>query len=44
MIGRTLFRYLFARQLAMLGWRLLGLTGLIVMVDLTEVTSRFGDA
>ena len=43
MIGRTLFRYLFVRQLVMLGWLLLGVVGLIAMVDLTEVTSRFGD-
>ena len=44
MIGRTLLRYLFGRQLAMIGWLLLGVVALIVMIDLTETTSRFGDS
>ena len=41
MIGRTLFGYLFWRQVAMIGWLLLGTLGLIAMIDLTETISRF---
>ena len=43
MIGPTLFGYLFWRQLAMLGWLLVGAAALIVMIDFTETVSRFSD-
>lgn len=43
MIGRTLFGYLFWRQIAMIGWLLLGTLGLIAMIDLTETISRYSD-
>ena len=43
MIGATLFGYLFWRQMAMIGWLLVGVTALIVMIDLTETISRFSE-
>ena len=43
MIGRTLFRYLFRRQLVTFGTLLAGIVGLAVMIDLTETVSRFSE-
>ena len=43
MIGRTLFTYLFRRQLVMVGWLLVGIVALVVMIDLTETISRFSE-
>jgi len=40
MIGRTLWRYLFRRYLVVTGWFVLGMIGLIFLVDFTEFASR----
>ena len=37
----TLSRYLFRRQIVAIGWLLLGVVGLVAMIDLTETLSRY---
>ena len=39
----TLFRYFLRRHLTIIAWFLLGVTGLIYLVDFIEIASRRGD-